>query len=173
MDNPITTLTRLINELSTAPDSELVFKVEGTDIRPDYHVTEVKLAQVNGLDCGQQTAEWDESLVQLLDGPTRAHPEAGFMLVSTFLKIASAGNSAVKAYAGGELYFEFSSGNQALRKLAVQNVSIKDGRTYVELGPVAATCKPAFRNQTEAAIQPGCCASTPERATPQGSGSCC
>lgn len=173
MVTAISTLNNFIDALSAAPETELIFTVEGEDIQPDYHVTEIKLAHVRGLDCGKQTDEWDESLVQLLDGPAEPSPNAEFMSVATFLKIAGAGDSAIKAFDGSELYFEFSSGNRALSKLSVHNVSVTDGRTIVELGPVSAICKPAFRGQTENVNQSGCCGTTPEGAAAQAGGACC
>ena len=57
MNASISTLESLIDALATTPDAELVFVAEGQDVRPGYHVTEVKFAHVRGLDCGRQRDE--------------------------------------------------------------------------------------------------------------------
>lgn len=64
-----TTMSAFLSQIAASPQAPLVFNAEGTDIRPEYHVTEVKLAHIRALDCGRGAAEWDETVAQLLDGP--------------------------------------------------------------------------------------------------------
>jgi hypothetical protein len=71
-----TPLPSFLAEISQAQEARLVLHAEGTAIRPEYHVTEIELAQVRSLDCGKGEAQWDETLVQLLDGPATA-PDNG------------------------------------------------------------------------------------------------
>ena len=168
------TLNTFIERLSGFSDKELIFLAEGEGIRADYHVTEVKLAHIRGLDCGKQTAEWNETLIQLLDGPKTPSENASFMNAGKFMKIALAGKSKLPSEDDGELYFEFAPDNKAMRKLSVQLVEEREGQLFVELGPVAALCKPALRSKTPASdAQPGCCAPAPKDAKIRDGGACC
>jgi hypothetical protein len=123
----------------------LVFHVEGAQIRPEYHVTEIKLAHVQALDCGRGEAQWDETLVQLLDGPAITPANGAHMAAQKFAEIAGAGLKGLSASAQGELFFEFGPANTAARKFAVHSIEQTDDTWQVLLGGVRAVCKPALR----------------------------
>lgn len=154
MNESITTLSGLLTELSGAPSADLVFVAQGEVIQPDYHVTELKFAQLDSIDCGGEQQGWNELLIQLLDGPAAPRPGAEYMKVATFIKLASKAASKQKDQA--ELYFEYSEAGEAMRKLSVTGVQVRPGQVLVELGPVGAVCKPVLKRQSEPSAS-ACC----------------
>lgn len=158
MQASISTLSGLLEELDKAPAADVVFSVEGRPIQPDYHVTEFKFARLRSMDCGGRLDEWNELLVQLLDGPAKARPNAEYMKAATLSNIASkaASSSAASQEEAGELYFEYSAPGEALRKLSILGVDIRPDKVVLELGPVGAVCKPVIQQQALPA-QRSCC----------------
>jgi hypothetical protein len=131
-------------EISQAPEARLVFHAEGTAIRPEHHVTEIKLTQMRSLDCGKGEAQWDETLVQLLDGPATAPDNGVHMSARKFAETAGSGLNGLRAPAKAELFFEFGPANSAARKLAVHSIEQRGDTWEVQLGGVSAVCKPAL-----------------------------
>jgi hypothetical protein len=72
----------LLDQLAGHPDKPLIFSYEGHDVRPSYHVTEVKTGAFRALDCGANTESWNETFIQLWDieEETREHMKAGKFL---------------------------------------------------------------------------------------------
>ena len=58
-------------------DRKLIFATVDGEIGAGYHVTELKLAEVQGIDCGANQRGWRETVVQLLDGHGREHMSVG------------------------------------------------------------------------------------------------
>lgn len=58
------------------PDAPLVFRTAQGEIRGGYHVTELKLAEINSIDCAARQSRWRELTLQLLDGAGGAHMPA-------------------------------------------------------------------------------------------------
>ena len=138
-------LEALCNALEATPDAELIFVAAGEEIRPGYHVTEVKRAAVTGLDCGRQTASWSELIVQLLNGPREPNRHSGYLPARTFLKIVSAAQQSEIAVANSELFFEFAPLDGDLCKFQATDVARHGERVYVTLESARAACKPALR----------------------------
>jgi hypothetical protein len=56
----------LISRLREAPAKRLVFtNSEGERIHSGYHLTELKAASFDTVDCGAQKNQWNETIVQL------------------------------------------------------------------------------------------------------------
>ncbi|MEE9347139.1 MAG: DUF6428 family protein [Robiginitomaculum sp.] len=146
MTKPIqSTLNSFVKRLSENPDAALVFITEGRRIQPDYHVTEVKLASVRAMDCGRKVAQWNEVLVQLIDGPQEQSQSAEFMSSKKFTSIAMASQNALSGEDDAALYFEFAAENLGMRKWSITGIAEKNGETLVQLTAVTAACKPAQR----------------------------
>ncbi len=48
------------------PDHQLIFENEtGDTVHAGYHLTEIKAAHFDTVDCGGQTNRWDETILQL------------------------------------------------------------------------------------------------------------
>jgi len=172
MNRPHTTINGLTAALIAHPALPLKFYFEGAAINPGYHVTEVRHATINSLDCGRntETERWEDVTIQLLDGP--AESTEGHMTSTKFAGIIS---TAIKTLALDDapfLYFEFAPNNGPIRKLSVESVESSEHEISVSLGSEKAVCKPFQRAkaaQTATALSgagvgaigdQGCCSPT-------------
>src|SRR5438093_10841341 len=77
--------TEFISTLSAAPGNRLIFAdLDGRAVHGGYHLTELKAAQFETVDCGGQTNRWQETIVQLWVPP---HADGDYMTAAKFLKI--------------------------------------------------------------------------------------
>ena len=143
MPNNSATLGQFLRLIETDPKSDLVFTCDGHTVRPGYHVTELKHSEIHSIDCGRKTSTWNETSVQLLDGP--AAGDHSYMSASKFAGIARSSLAGIPGLEHGELFFEVSPPNMALGKWAVGAIDRTNNRTVVTLGPVRAVCKPVHR----------------------------
>lgn len=159
------TLQTLILKLSTHTDYDLVFEHEGQIIQPDYHVTEIKQAHIHSLDCGKGDSEWDEIIIQLLNGPVSPKSNAEYMQAGKFISIVSAAIKSLPDASSAELYFEYSADNKSTERLHFDKLSTNAGSWLIELSPTPASCKPALTRQSMPAIENkgACCGSTREK----------
>jgi len=165
------TLNGFLETISAYPDAMLVFTAEGETIRADYHVTELKRAHVNSIDCGGNESDWTETIVQLLDGQVESNGE--HMSVSKFVKIAALGNDKLRGLGEGELSFEFGAGNQQMLRYAPLVSQAGNDKIVVELQPVRAACKPAqswFEPTTNGETVASCCGG---KSSTAGGEACC
>ena len=154
-----TTLPEFIGALKDNADAALVFAVNGTRIRGGYHVTELKHAAVQSVDCGGNLDDWDETVIQLLDG----HSDEGHMTAGKFAGIAQKSLGAIPALALGRLRFEYAPQNGPAQVFTAGQVSPGKHGVTVELNPEFAACKPAQSTV-------GCCGASEK--TAQSSGCC-
>ncbi len=159
MGTGISTLKDFLQRISAHPASPLVFVNGDDDIKPGYHVTELKSVAVRSVDCGGRQAAWRETVVQLLDGPYEAAGPR--MSAAKFAKIAEAGLRSLPELQDGELYFEYAPDNRAMQKLSARAIVGADDQTVVTLASHAAVCKPAEERAAAAADREssGCCGS--------------
>jgi len=150
MANTHYTFKRMRSELADHPDAALVFEAGDDFLQPGYHVTEIKQAAVSSLDCGKGTDQWNEVIIQLLDG--RSGPGNHYMLTSKFLSILESLNPADES----DLYFEFPESNGVIRKLSIHSIDSSAGQTRVALAGEKAVCKPAVRARASGGSG-GCC----------------
>src|SRR2546425_1062624 len=74
-----------IAELRAEPNDQLIFAdLEGHAVHRGYHLTELKAATFDTVDCGGQTSQWQETIVQLWV-PTNADDD--YKRSAKFLKI--------------------------------------------------------------------------------------
>ena len=133
----VTTLGDLIEQLDGHADHALVFASDDGEIGAGYHVTELKQISVKSIDCGQRTDQWDETLVQLLDGADGTH-----MRVGKFIGIARKSEAVLPGLANTPLSFEYAPQNRGLRRMTVRGLSKEDDRIVVALAEENAVCKP-------------------------------
>ncbi len=140
--NPID-IHDLTATMRATPDVPLKFSFDDHSIRPGYHVTEVKHATVRSLDCGRGTEQWDELIIQLLDGPEQSTQD--YMSTSKFMGIVGAAVDTLSVDAAPTLSFEFAPGNGPIRKLTVTGISQNKDSMEVALAGEKAVCKPFQR----------------------------
>lgn len=132
------TIDELLQKLGTQPaDASVVFTTEQGEIGGSFHVTELKLAKVTGIDCAARQAEWSEAIVQLLDGGGGRH-----MVVNKLRKILAQSIKQVKTLGQAELHVEFSHNNVGLQQYWMRAPQLVNGRVEIHLDAQQAVCKP-------------------------------
>ena len=128
----------LIAQLDTvSQDAPLIFVSENGPINAGYHVTEVKLASVQSLDCGARRSSWNEVVIQLLDGSGQ-----DYMTVGKFTGILKKATSKLEGLDHAALKFEFSNDNKGLRILEPGHPVAAGSAVSLPLGDINAACKP-------------------------------
>ena len=140
-------LQALENKPAAAP---VVFMTSQGEISGGYHVTELKLANITGIDCGARQANWAETSIQLLDGRGGAH-----MQVGKLSNILGQSKKHVKGLADADMHFEFAHNNAGLQRYEMRELHDTNGRIIVHLDTHSAVCKPAL--DLVSANRAGCC----------------
>ena len=139
MQNAPTTLAEVSSALAKVPaDFPAVFTTEAGDIGGGYHVTELKLADVQSIDCMARQSSWREAQVQILDGHGGTHMAAGQLH-----KIIAQSLKAVPDLADVPFSIEFSPENQGLSRYSLGAPFTANGKLSIPLESGKATCKPA------------------------------
>src|SRR5262249_6143363 len=121
----------------------LIFRYEGRDVLPGYHVTEVKAGAFAALDCGANHESWHEVFIQLWDVPPE--DDYGHMTVGKFLAIVRKVADAVPFDPAAKLTFEVSDGRRAMQLYCAAAVARHADVVRVELAARPASCKPRDR----------------------------
>jgi hypothetical protein len=158
----------LLDTLAGQKDKRLVFHYDGRDVRPSYHVTEVKTGSFRGLDCGANTESWNETFIQLWDvhEDDRQHMPAG-----KFLAILRKVADAVGFDADAKLTFEVSDGVKPMQLYRAERVEAGDV-VRVYLTPRPASCKPRDR-WLEQTVKQSCCGSSAAQGSARAQGAAC
>jgi hypothetical protein len=155
----------LLEALTGAKVSPLIFYYDGQRVKPGYHVTEVKAGKFAALDCGANPESWNEIFVQLwdVDDGGRTHMTAG-----KFQAIIGKVTEHVELGGSAKLTFEVSDGLRPMQLYHATIPVLRDGVVEVELAPRPASCKPRDRWLAEEAQETdACCASA------HGKSACC
>jgi hypothetical protein len=142
-----------ISELRAAPDDQLLFvNAEGQTIHSGYHLTELKAASLNTVDCGGQVNHWEETIIQLWV-PSEAEGE--YMSAAKFVKIFDRVSGMIPFNMNTEMRAEYGDENFFPSTYHVRSVTRDGNGTRVLLEPPETTCKARQRRDcsTEA-----CCA---------------
>ncbi|MTH57619.1 hypothetical protein GL300_00165 [Paracoccus litorisediminis] len=135
------TLGELLGALDSAADLPLVFNYDGRDVKPGYHVTEVKAGRFEALDCGANPESWTEIFIQLWDvNEDRSHMPAG-----KFMKIIGKVIEHVGLERAAKLTFEASDGIRPIQLHRAALPQIDGGVIRVKLSPRPSSCKPRDR----------------------------
>jgi hypothetical protein len=121
----------------------LRFVYDGREIRPGYHVTEVKSGRFDALDCGANPESWRETFIQLWDLP--AKPGDTFMRVGKFLAIMRKVIERVPFDDEAKLTFEVSDGDNAVQLFKAVDVLADSRAVHVFLARRSSSCKPRDR----------------------------
>ena len=159
----------LLDTLAGHKDLALVFHYDGRDVRPSYHITEVKAGSFRGLDCGANTESWNETFIQLWD---MHEDDRRHMPVWKFLAILRKVSDAVGFDTDARLTFEVSDGVAPMQLLRAERIEAGE-LVRVYLTPRPASCKPRDR-WLEQTVKQSCCGSSGAE-SPAGSkkAACC
>lgn len=146
--------SEFIEALRRSPDKQLVFvNDEGTPIHPGYHLTELKAASFETVDCGAQKNRWHETIVQLWVPEGEESDE--FMTAQKFLGIYDRVSGMVALDPEAEIRFEYGDENFPPSNYHVAKIDIDAGGIQVELCLPQTTCKARDRREAGAACD--CC----------------
>ena len=128
-----------ISKLRTAPDNQLIFAdLHGHVVHSGYHLTELKAASFETVDCGGQRNRWLETIVQLWV-PSDADDD--YMPVAKFLKIFDKVRGMIPLDLGAEIRIEYGDENFFPSTYHVRSVTHEQTTTRVLLEAPQTTCK--------------------------------
>lgn len=154
-------LDALLGTLEAHKEKTLIFHYDGRDVRPSYHVTEVKTGAFNALDCGANPESWQETFIQLWD---IVEDNRGHMPVGKFLAIMGKVAQSVPFPREAKLTFEVSDGVKPMQLYKADSIAVEGNAVRVPLSARPSSCKPRDRWLEEQ--KASCCA-------PKSSQPCC
>jgi hypothetical protein len=138
-----------ISRLREAPAKQLVFtNSEGATIHGGYHLTELKAASFDTVDCGAQKNQWNETIVQLWVPEEADNGE--FMTAAKFLSIYGKVAGLISLHPTAEIRFEYGDENFPPSNYHVENISENEVELRVQLRLPQTTCKARDRRQSGA-----------------------
>ena len=141
-----------ISRLREAPAKQLVFSnPDGATVHGGYHLTELKAASFDTVDCGAQKNQWYETIVQLWVPEEEENGE--FMTAAKFLAIYDKVARLIPLDATAEIRFEYGDENFPPSNYHVEIISENEVELLVQLRLPQATCKARDRREAGAA----CC----------------
>ena len=147
-----------ISELRAAPQNRLLFiDGHGNTVHAGYHLTELKAASVDAVDCGGRVNHWPETIVQLW---VPASPGDDYMANMKFLKIFDKVRGMIPLKLDAKIRVEYGDENFFPSTYHVRSVTRDQNMTRVLLAPPQTTCKARDRRvaASPATEAQACCA---------------
>jgi Family of unknown function (DUF6428) len=142
-----------IAQLRHASEKPLLFvNAEGDTIHAGYHLTEIKAARFDTVDCGGKKNRWNETIMQLWV-PHNETTET-FMSAGKFLSIYEKVSSMIGVDPAAEVRFEYGDDNFFSSNYHIDSVTEAIDALRVELRPPQTTCKARDRRAAGASC---CC----------------
>ena len=142
-----------IAQLRRAPDKPLLFvNAEGDTIHAGYHLTEIKAAKFDTVDCGGEKNRWNETVMQLWVPANEICEQ--FMTAGKFLSIYEKVSRLIDVDSTAEVRFEYGDENFFPSNYHVDSVMEEIDALRVELRPPQTTCKARDRRAAGASC---CC----------------
>ena len=128
-----------IAKLRAAPENRLVFvNQSGNPIHAGYHLTELKAASLQTVDCGGQRNHWQETIVQLWVPP---EADDDYMTAAKFLQIFDKVRGMIPLDFTAEIRVEYGDENFFPSTYHVRSVTHDQHANRVLLVPPETTCK--------------------------------
>ena len=141
-----------ISRLREAPAKQLVFTdSDDATIHGGYHLTELKAASFDTVDCGAQKNHWNETIVQLWVPEDEENSEC--MTAAKFLSIYDKVARLIPLDPTAEIRFEYGDENFPSSNYHIEMISENEAELRVQLRLPQATCKARDRRESGAA----CC----------------
>jgi hypothetical protein len=152
--NNIVTTNEFIAALRQSPANRLLFVNEAGDaVRAGYHLTEIKAAHFDTVDCGGQTNRWNETVVQLW---VPAETDDDYITSAKFLSIFDKVTGMIPLDPEADVRIEYGDKNFFPSLYHVRSIAHHRGVTRVLLDPPTTTCKARDR-RVEQAEASACC----------------
>jgi len=149
-----------ISALRADPRNQLVFAdLDGRAVPSGYHLTELKAASFETVDCGGQTNRWPETIVQLWVPSHRANE---YMTAAKFLKIFDKVCGMIPLDLDAEIRVEYGDENFFPSTYHIRSVTHGESTTRVLLEPPHTTCKARDRRVATLPAADSCCTSPRE-----------
>jgi hypothetical protein len=133
------TTNEFTSALRAALDNELIFvDLEDHAVHCGYHLTELKAASFETVDCGGQTNRWRETIVQLW---VPADPDDEYMTAAKFLKIFDKVRGMIPLDFDAEIRVEYGDENFFPSTYHIRSVTSDQATTRVLLERPRTTCK--------------------------------
>ena len=123
----------------------------GATIHRGYHLTELKAASFDTVDCGAQKNQWNETIAQLWVPEEEGNGER--MTAATFLSIYDKVARLISLDVTAEIRFEYGDENFPPSNYHVEKISENEAELRVQLRLPQTTCKARDRRESGA----GCC----------------
>jgi hypothetical protein len=146
-----------ISTLRAAPNNQLIFAdLDGHTVHSGYHLTELKAASFETVDCGGQTNRWQETIVQLWV-PSPAANE--YMTAAKFLKIFEKVRGMIPLNLKTEVRIEYGGDENLFPSTYhVRSVTHDQTITRVLIESPETTCKARDRRHAASPTTGSCCA---------------
>lgn len=106
----------------------------------NYHITEVKHIKVDSVDCGSQTDNWNETIVQLWESPNEIG-KTEYMSVFKALAILKKVGKMKPYVLNAEIKFEYSNASFHTAQLFVNDFEIQNNQLVIKLAIEKTDCK--------------------------------
>jgi hypothetical protein len=164
------TLREFVGHLDGKDRLDLEFTVSGRKISGSYHITEIKSARIESVDCGGMQNRWTEVVFQLLE-PGRDDPSRR-MTVGRARKIYDDASRIQTFDHDAEVIFEYEPEGAPTALLRVGSIEAGRERAVVSLESNGTQCKPASRSAAGMATDSACCGPSLAAARAESSGCC-
>jgi hypothetical protein len=125
--------------LRAAQENRLLFiDRDGNSIHAGYHLTELKAASLQTVDCGGQRNHWQETIVQLWVPP---EADDDYMTAAKFLQIFDKVRGMIPLDLAAEIRVEYGDENFFPSTYHIRSVMHDQHAARVLLVPPEATCK--------------------------------
>jgi len=157
------TTEEFISALRSVPKHPLLFvDFAGHVVHRGYHLTEIKAASFDTVDCGGQINHWRETILQLW---VPHHADGEYMTAGKFVKIFDKVSGRVPLDSDAEIRIEYGDENFFPSIYHVRSITHDRDATRVLLEPPATTCKARDRRIASSPsasccepMTPACCA---------------
>lgn len=106
-----------------------------------YHVTEIKNASYETIDCGNSLHTWNEVIVQIWV-PDETTEADGRMSATKFSKIWNAVDSRLKLHENAQIRIEYGDHTTLTSNYEVGQIDVTDEGVVVNMTPPITQCKP-------------------------------
>jgi hypothetical protein len=128
-----------ISKLRAAPTNQLIFvDLDSHAVHRGYHLTELKAASFQTVDCGGQRNRWTETVVQLWVPP---EADDDYMTVAKFLQIFDKVRGMIPLDFTAKIRVEYGDENFFPSTYHIRSVTHDQHATRVLLVPPETTCK--------------------------------
>ena len=145
---------KFIEILRGSPDKQLLFlNAKGDVVHSGYHLTEIKAAAYDTVDCGGQGNRWNETILQLWV-PEEADDD--YMSAGKFVSIYDKVRGLVSVDEEADVRIEYGDENFFPSVYQINDWSESDDALRFVLEPPGTTCK--ARDRVESGNAESCCA---------------